>query len=693
MSVTTLTSSSSNLTIPGGETFVVASGVTLSASNDDGGTVATALGGTTNNLTVNYQGEEIVGGTDNDALVLYDSNQYVLAGGVANSTTMGGGSIQYVLDGGQAYDTQLFTPDNIIDDYLQTQSISAGGTAYDTFLHAPNAYVYDSGSLVSATLTEGQLNVLADGSTSGTQIGSVPRVWAGAEYVQSGGTAAGSTITSGGSQGVYNGGTDTNTVVFTGGTDYVAGTSYNAIINSGGNEIVYSDGLASAATVNSSGVLTIDLGSTGKDIILNSGTASAVSGATWEGGTLESAGHLYIQSGATAEGTISIDSGGIVSIPLANIATFGSALGAELLLTGTSLSLSQPTEITLAPAGILTVGPTTITFASGGNSVLLETPLASGIEITQGALCFSAGTRIQTPGGEVAVEELEVGDRVSLHDGGHASIKFIGTRSYDGKFIAGRHLALPVTFHKNSIAENIPARDLIVSPGHGMFIDGVIVPAWRLVNGRSVTQAAAVERVDYLHIELANGHGILLAENCPAESYFDIGTRNQFQNAAEFYSRYPGDITAPASCRPRIESGFLLEAIQKRIAARAGIAAPGRRNGGLRGFVDNAREDIGGGERVVSGWAQDPTQPEVPVILYVAVDDQPVMRILANQYRADLRAAGLGSGCHGFEITLPPEVKGRVDVRQAGSGAILPLTEAAAAMDGSLRPLRAGHAA
>jgi hypothetical protein len=292
--------------------------------------------------------------------------------------------------------------------------------------------------------------------------------------------------------------------------------------------------------------------------------------------------------------------------------------------------------------------------------------------LNDGIYCFVAGTNILTPEGDVAVENLVIGDRVITHDGKQVEIKFIRKRSYDGRFIAGNHLALPVTVTKNAIADNVPARDLAVSPGHGMYIDGVIVPAWRLVNDVSVTQAVAVEQVHYFHIELADGHDILLAEGCPAESYLDIGTRNQFHNSADFYTRYPKDEVSPLSCAPRVESGFQLEAIQNRIAERAGIAPQERQEGVLRGFVDQASN---GG--VVSGWAQNIMQPEVPVILYVLVDGLPVARVLANQYRADLRSAGLGSGCHAFEFLLPHGVTGKIEVR-AASGALLPLTEAAA---------------
>ena len=49
-----------------------------------------------------------------------------------------------------------------------------------------------------------------------------------------------------------------------------------------------------------------------------------------------------------------------------------------------------------------------------------------------------------------------------------------------------------------------------------------------------------------------------------------------------------------------------------------------------------------------------------------------VGRMKADRFRADLRAAGLGSGCHGFELALPARTaRGTLQVRRIADGAIL----------------------
>ena len=128
---------------------------------------------------------------------------------------------------------------------------------------------------------------------------------------------------------------------------------------------------------------------------------------------------------------------------------------------------------------------------------------------------------------------------------------------------------LPVCIKANAIGPGLPSSDLWVSPGHALFIDGQLVPTWRLINGVSIVQAAAVEQVVYLHIEL-DRHDIIFANDLPAESFLDEDCRSQFHNAAAFHALYP-DAVAMAPLQMRLEDGFALQALQDRIAARAGF--------------------------------------------------------------------------------------------------------------------------
>jgi hypothetical protein len=83
----------------------------------------------------------------------------------------------------------------------------------------------------------------------------------------------------------------------------------------------------------------------------------------------------------------------------------------------------------------------------------------------------------------------------------------------------------------------------------------------------------------------------------------------------------------------------------------------------MRGNIDEAA-------LLLSGWAQDIMAPEVPVELELVNEGHVMCLFLANRYRADLRAVGLGSGCHAFELKLPTII-GTLTVRRSSDGAVL----------------------
>ncbi len=140
---------------------------------------------------------------------------------------------------------------------------------------------------------------------------------------------------------------------------------------------------------------------------------------------------------------------------------------------------------------------------------------------------------ILTDRGEVAVEDLAVGEEVVTFSGALRPIKWIGRRAYDGRFIAGNRAVLPIVVKAGALGDGVPARDLMVSPEHALDIDGVLVPAVHLVNGATITQAENVERVEYFHIEL-DAHDVVFAEGAPAETYVDCDNRLMFANGAEY---------------------------------------------------------------------------------------------------------------------------------------------------------------
>lgn len=137
--------------------------------------------------------------------------------------------------------------------------------------------------------------------------------------------------------------------------------------------------------------------------------------------------------------------------------------------------------------------------------------------------CFLRGTRIRTANGDVAIEALAVGDMVCTVDGKERPIKWIGRqvieRRSDGTW---KHDLAPVRVARSALGPMVPENDLYLSPLHALYLDGVLVPARNLINGRTITQAAVDgDTIEYFHIQLAS-HDVILAEGAPAETLLTL---------------------------------------------------------------------------------------------------------------------------------------------------------------------------
>jgi hypothetical protein len=167
--------------------------------------------------------------------------------------------------------------------------------------------------------------------------------------------------------------------------------------------------------------------------------------------------------------------------------------------------------------------------------------------------CFLAATMVRTPQGEVAVETLKRGDLVLTHDGRSVSVDWLGVQTVSLRF-ADKLRVLPIRVRAGAIAENVPSRDLLISPDHALLVEGALIQAGALVNGTSIVRETNVPTTfTYYHVEVED-HSLILAENTPAETFVDNVDRLGFDNWAEHEALYPNGKHVEELPYPRAKS-------------------------------------------------------------------------------------------------------------------------------------------
>jgi hypothetical protein len=209
----------------------------------------------------------------------------------------------------------------------------------------------------------------------------------------------------------------------------------------------------------------------------------------------------------------------------------------------------------------------------------------AGSQVTVNTMpCFCSGTRILTDHGEVAVEDLAIGDRVRTMHGVLRPIQWIGFRRVECRRHSDPRLVWPVRISAGAFGPSLPVRDLVLSPDHSVYMNDVLIPIKHLINGRSVMQIHA-DQATYYHLELSQ-HDVVFAEGLPAESYLDVGDRANFANGDVFIRLFPDLSDHPPGtamaweglgCAPLMITGPKVEVVRRLLEARARTQAAGRR--------------------------------------------------------------------------------------------------------------------
>lgn len=195
-------------------------------------------------------------------------------------------------------------------------------------------------------------------------------------------------------------------------------------------------------------------------------------------------------------------------------------------------------------------------------------------------------------------------------------------------------------------------------PEGGLDADGPSIAGW----ARDREQEGRIVQVD-LHAD-----GALLATVMADQPRADL--RDAGIGAGDHGFRYP--------IPPSLRDGNA-HAIQMKLAGTDYVLAeyallvavtdPRVPDDGVGGALD-----VADGE-VIAGWAWNSREPDRPLRVDIFADETRLATVVADLFRADLRAAGIGDGRHGFRFATPPGLRDgkahAVRVKVAGTDRVI----------------------
>jgi len=144
-------------------------------------------------------------------------------------------------------------------------------------------------------------------------------------------------------------------------------------------------------------------------------------------------------------------------------------------------------------------------------------------------ICFTPGTRLRTPEGAVAIENLGPGDKVLTRDDGPQEVQWTGQRRMSGARLFAMPSQRPIRIRAGALGLHRPDADLVVSPEHRVIVKGaaardlfaqpeVLVCASDLIGDARVTVDHSMRETWYVHLMLER-HQVVWANGLEVETF------------------------------------------------------------------------------------------------------------------------------------------------------------------------------
>ena len=456
--------------------------------------------GTGNDTVLSGLGnDKIYGGDGNDSLSGQDGNDTIY--GENGNDTLVGGAGNNALDGGNGDDRFV------------------GGAGADTFTGGTGQDNLDysaSTSGVTVNLTSG---ALSGGDAANDHIGS------GIDGVV--GSNSADSLTGFDMQGTGASDTFTNQFWGNGGNDTISGAAGNDQIYGGNDHDQIHGGAGDDTLAGDAGSDTVD-GGTDDDSISGGIGTDALLGGDGNDTVLGDAGDDQITGGAGADSLSGGDDRDTFQGGTIGDVVDGDEGGNDydtLDLTGTG-----PFKITYDPPFDENDPEKsengTVTFLDPTTGAEIGSMSFKNIENV--IPCFTPGTLIATPRGEVPVETLRAGDRIITRDSGMQEIRWVGRRDLSWADLSAAPHLKPILIRQGSLGDGLPERDMMVSPNHRVLVANdrtalyfdeheVLVSAKHLAGGKGVHSVDAAG-ASYIHF-MFDRHEVVLSNGAWTESF------------------------------------------------------------------------------------------------------------------------------------------------------------------------------